>query len=206
MARPRERVRLEDGLRINLNRLLRMGIAKIGPNPCSIYWEPGYSGETRTLGVVTWRLSGATHGSMRVLLRSLDQRIDLVAEPRHFGALQWYFVCPLTGRRASVLWMPPGASCFASRQAWGDKVAYCSQFQTPYYRALSRVHEIRYQLDGEDYRETPFIVPPLKPRYMHNKTYEAYLDRLEDVENKCDLLLTKLAERSNKAIKHCDRV
>jgi hypothetical protein len=112
----------------------------------------------------------------------------------------------LTGRRASILWMPPGTNSFASRQAWGSEVAYNSQFQTPFYRALSRVHAIRYQLSGEAYREEPFILPPLKPRYMHSKTYEAHLDRLEDAEDRCDLLLTKLAERSNKAIKHCDKV
>jgi hypothetical protein len=38
------------------------------------------------------------------------------------------FVCPITGRLASVLWRPPGAKRFCSRQVWGRQVAYASQF------------------------------------------------------------------------------
>jgi hypothetical protein len=35
----------------------------------------------------------------------------------------------------SVLWMPPGANRFCSRQAWGRRVAYASQFADPDNRA-----------------------------------------------------------------------
>jgi hypothetical protein len=38
-------------------------------------------------------------------------------------------------RYASVLWMPPGASRFCSRQAWGRRVAYATQFANPDNRA-----------------------------------------------------------------------
>jgi hypothetical protein len=43
-----------------------------------------------------------------------------VSRACHFGGRQWYFVCPYTKRRVSVLWMPPGARYFACRQRWGE--------------------------------------------------------------------------------------
>ena len=57
-----------------------------------------------------------------------NERFTLVARPRHFGGRQWYFMCPAMNRPVSVLWRPPGARRFRSRQAWGRQVAYPSQF------------------------------------------------------------------------------
>ena len=64
-----------------------------------------------------------------------SQLIALEACERHFGGWQWYFVCPRTGLKASVLWMPPGARSFASRKRWGRQVAYHSQFLSEIDRA-----------------------------------------------------------------------
>src|SRR6476660_6185116 len=98
MARSRQRVRLEGGLRLDINRI-------VGTQPGS---------KTRT----------AVRGWMRVKSGSLDQRIELVSLARHYGGRQWYFLCPRTGWRVSVLWQPPGAGYFASGQSWGRQVAY----------------------------------------------------------------------------------
>ena len=206
MARQRERIRLEDGFKLDLNKLRVQSISQGESRERVIFLDSRYSNGARTISFLICRLSSAKRGWMRVLLRSLDQRIDLVAEQRHFGGLQWYFVCPLTGHRASVLWMPPGASCFASRQAWGDKVAYSSQFETVYYRTLLQAHQIRYRLSGDDYREMFFMLPPPRPRYMRRKTYHAQLKRLRDTENTYRLLVKKPKGRSNKAIKRSNKV
>ena len=139
MARPRIRIELEEGLKLDLNKVRVQAILKSEPTQRIIFWDPRYSGDSRTIGLLICRLASATRGSMRLLLRSLDQSIDLAAAPRHFGDVQWYFVCPMTGRRASVLWMPAGANCFASRQAWGSQFAYASQFETPIFRAHLRL-------------------------------------------------------------------
>ena len=189
MARPRERIGLEDGLRLDLNSLLRHRIARSGPVICaSISWGPRYSCEPTASGSLITCLSGASRGWLRLDLGSAEQSIDLVAKPRHFGGQQWYFVCPRLGRRASVLWMPPGANFFASRQAWGDKVAYGSQFRAWQFRALSRAQNLRYQLGGEEFLCLDEPSPP-KPKGMHRRTYEAQLKRLESYEMKCDLYL-----------------
>jgi hypothetical protein len=197
MARPRKRIELEDGLKLDLNKLCVQTISQGETTPRVICWDRRSSGGARTIGLLVWRFSSATRGSMRLLLRSLDQRIDLVALPRHFGGVQWYFVCPTTGRRASVLWMPAGESCFASRRAWGSQFAYASQFESPLYRAHSRAHEVSCRLSGKNYSEIYHLLPPPRPRYMHRDTYGKLLMRLVVAESKYKLHLEGLTERSN---------
>ncbi len=115
---------------------------------------------------------------------SMDQRIQLHAAPRHFGGVQSYFVCPVTGRRVSVLWLPPGARRFANRLAWGRQVAYGSQFETPHDRALSAAQDIRYELGGAIFVPLDDIAPP-KPKGMHWRTYEAKIKGLKRYEAVC---------------------
>jgi hypothetical protein len=188
MARPRKRIELEDGVKLDVNKLRIQGTSQGETIQQVICCNPRYSSDARGIGHLVWRFSSATRGSMRLLLRPLDQLIDLVAEPRHFGGVQWYFLCPLTGRRASILWMPPGASCFASREALGSQFAYASQFQTRIYRAHLRAHEIHCRLSGEDHSPIYHVEPPQKPRYMHRNTYEKLLMRLIYAESKYKLI------------------
>jgi hypothetical protein len=175
MERQRERTPLEDGLKLNLNKLRVDAIPQGERTQRVICWGPRYSGEARAIGLLICRLANPTHGSMSLRVGALQQSIDLVAAPRNFGGLQWYFVCPFTGRRASVLWMPPGASCFASRQAWGDKVAYASQFETPAYRAMTQAKGIRARLGDEQYTSILCNPPPPKPKGMHRRTFDRSL-------------------------------
>jgi hypothetical protein len=184
MARPRKRMELEDGFKLDVNKLRVQAITQGEPIQQVICWDPRCSGGARTIGVLICRLASATRGSMQLLLRSLDQSIDLVTLPRHFGGVQWYFVCPMRGLRASVLWMPPGASCFASRRALGSQFAYAPQFESPIYRAHSRAHEASCRLSGKDYSEIYHVSPPPKPKFMHRSTYEKLLMRLIYAESK----------------------
>ena len=122
----------------------------------------------------------------------------MVGAARHFGGVQWYFLCPVLGRRASVLWKPPGAGYFASRQAWGRRVAYRSQFQPWQDRALFRAREIRFRLGGEDFIALDEMPPP-RPRGMHLRTYEMQLARLKAFEARHNLYMEKLISRFEKA-------
>jgi hypothetical protein len=198
MARRRERNRLEDGFKLDVNNLRVQEVPQGEQTQQVICCNPRYSGDTRRFGLIVWRFSSATRGSMRLLLNSLDQSIDLVALRRHFGGVQWYFICPVTGRRASVLWMPPGESCFASRQAWGREVAYASQFITAPFRALSRAHDIRHRLGDKEYSRVFDFPPPSKPKWMHRYTYETLLNRLAFYEGKCDLYVERRIARSDR--------
>ena len=96
MPRPRERVCLQDGLKLDLNRLARKGFVKHGANigVRGIRWTHSYWGEIAT-GNISADMSGKDEGWFRIQLGSLDQRIILVPRARHFGGRQWYFMCPV---------------------------------------------------------------------------------------------------------------
>jgi hypothetical protein len=183
MARDRQRVRLEDGLKLDLNRLIRQHVVRPGAlRRSTIRWSHRFSDEEVASGRLSADVTRDGRGWLRIELGGLDQRIDLVGHPRHYGGHQWYFLCPQTGRRASVLCKPPGARSFACRQTWGRQVAYGSQFETPYDRALSAAQDIRYRLGGKDYISLLDGVRPPKPKGMHRQTYEQILRRCESYE------------------------
>ena len=120
MPRSRQRITLESGLKLDLNKLRRQGLIRPGEK-CGVVirWTNTYTGEEIAQGVITSNMEGKYEGWLRIQLGGLDQTITLVPKPRHFGGHQWYFVCPVMNRYVSVLWMPPGAHRFCSRQAWG---------------------------------------------------------------------------------------
>jgi hypothetical protein len=96
MPRPRERVCLQDGLKLDLNRLARKGFIKHGTNigGRGITWTHSYWGEIAT-GTISADMSGTDGGWFRIQLGSLDQWVTLVSRPRLFGGRQWYFMCPI---------------------------------------------------------------------------------------------------------------
>ncbi len=137
MPRPCQRVRLESGLKLDINRLARNGFVHPGATsrPVGITWSDAYSGREIASGIISSDLRGPYEGWLWINIGDLRQKIHMVARRRHFGGHQWFFICPDTTRRAMVLWKPPGADHFASRQAWGRQVAYTSQFAAPIERA-----------------------------------------------------------------------
>ena len=104
MPRPLQRVRLESGLKLDLNKLRRQGLVRPGTRRvASIRWTYTYTGEEVANGVITSNMEGSWEGWLRIQLDDdLDQTIILVPKPRHFGGYQWYFVCPVMNRYSSV--------------------------------------------------------------------------------------------------------
>jgi hypothetical protein len=188
MPRHCQRVRLESGLKLDLNSLIRHRVIVPGcafTRPRGITWTNSYTGEQIGTADILFDMQGEVCGWLSIEMGNLKQTIVLNARPRHFGGRQWYFVCPHdTNRLASVLWMPPGAHCFASRQSWGRKVAYASQFLHRDNRAHRGQAKIRTRLcsiGGFDPEEWEF---PPKPKWMRTKTYrraEAKFDRYASV-------------------------
>jgi hypothetical protein len=164
---------------------MRRGSVRHGARtgPYLIQWTNNYTGEVVGSGEITANLCGREEGWFRFEADGLDQRIILVSRPRHFGGVQWYFMCPVMNRRASVLWMPPGARRFCSRQAWGRRVvAYRSQFLGADDRAHAGQAKIKSRLIG-DCDPDEWDLPP-KPKWMRWRTYNLYVqryDRYEDI-------------------------
>jgi hypothetical protein len=177
MSRKRQRVCLQNGLKLDLNRLIRQGAVRPGftSEPYVIEWTR--SGEVIGAVVITANLSDPATSWLHIQAPNIDQRITLVSCPRHFGGTQWYFVCQVAHRRASVLWKPPGAKEFCSRQAWGRQVAYRSQFQSIHNRGHAGKAKIKDRLIGElDPKE--WDLPP-KPKWMRWRTYKRLAERFE---------------------------
>jgi hypothetical protein len=149
MPRPCQRVRLERGLKLDLNALIRHRAIVPGcafTRPRGITWTNSYSGEQIATADIVFDMRGEVCRWLWIEMGNLKQGIVLDAQPRHFGGRQWYFICPYMNRRASVLWMPPGAQNFACRQEWGRQVAYASQFECRDNRAHRGQAKIRARL------------------------------------------------------------
>jgi hypothetical protein len=162
MSRPLQRCCLQDGQRLDMNKLLRNGI-------------------------IPRAMKDEKAGSLTVRFPGFEQEIRFASRARHFGGRQWYFQCPVTGRLASVLWRPNGASRYASRQAWGN-VAYRSQFLDPTGRAhlaRARIRATLCEIGGWREPEGWEDLPP-KPKWMRRVTYGRMEARFDLQEQKLD--------------------
>ena len=79
-------------------------------------------------------ISGWAFGS------SVDQHLDIVAQPQPFGGERFYVLCPKTGKRCTSLIMPPTGRIFASVKAWG--IPYTSQREDQLDRCLRRISKL----------------------------------------------------------------
>lgn len=203
MARDRYRVCLQDGLKLDLARLARQRIVRYGSRThgYGIQWTNSYTGELVAAGSISADLGDRNEGWFTIQLGSQSQTIRMIARPRHFGGRQWFFVCPVTGRDARVIWKPPGASRFCSRQTWGQQVAYRTQFMTATDRAhqgKARINSRLCSIGGLDSRDWDF---PPKPKWMRWASYnhaEAKFDRYEAaLDFGCAALVARYLGRIN---------
>lgn len=180
MSRCRQRVRLEDGLKLSLPKLKRDGLIVPGTRCAgTLRWRYSYTGKEFASVCYSASFTSATSGWLKLQSNRLNQTIQLVGRPRHFGGLQWYFECPKLSRDVSTLWLPPGAQGFASRQYWGRRVAYGSQFEASFDRACTGSRLLRQRLDPGGAYDVPGDMPPPKPKWMRWATYERLIDRIE---------------------------
>ena len=93
----------------------------------------------------------------------------------HFGGQRPYFRCPGCYARAGILYGPR----FRCRRC--HNLAYPSQRQSAYDRAIIKAGRIRESMGGHAGMAYPF---PDRPRYMHRRTYE----RLKDEAYRCELI------------------
>jgi hypothetical protein len=194
MPKPRERACLQDGLKLDLNQLARKGFIRRGGNigRRGIVWNHSYWGEIAS-GTISADLGGQNEGWFRIQIGGQEQLIRLIARPRHFGGAQWYFVCPVTNRYVSVLWRPSGATRFCSRQAWGRRVAYQSQFNDATNRAHAGRSRVKSRLIG-DLDPDEWDLPP-KPKWMRWATYDRHVERFDGYLGVLDRGLEALAAK-----------
>ena len=177
MPRERKRAKLQDGFKFDLNAFLRPIPSKKAKG-FKVRWTVKFSVHEEATGQIKLEIISDTLGKVTVDISGVFQIIEIRAEPRYLGGQQWYFKCPQTGRRVSVLWKPYGSNIFASRQAWQGQVAYSSQFETRMARAMmmsqSVINKLASSPDGE--------AGMYKPKGMHWKTYDKLIAKCERYE------------------------
>lgn len=187
MGRSGWRVKLENGLKLDINRLARRRFVTPGTitGPVGINWSHSYWGHVAS--ALLWaNMSGPREGFLDIRLGDSNQRIVLLRECRHFGGGQWYFMCPVTNRRASVLWRPPGATRFCSRQTWRRQVAYHSQFLSPtdrIWHMKTKINRKLCEIGGLEPEDWDF---PPKPKWMRHRTYDRFEKRFDAQEDRLD--------------------
>jgi hypothetical protein len=172
-------------LKLDINLLARRGLIMPGSasGPHALRWVNS-DGEVIASGWISADMRSDVEGSFHIQIGELDQTIILVTLPRHYGGRQWFFLCPVTNRRALVLWLPRGERQLASSKAWPGKVAYSSQFMTPADRAHLGKERIKQRLIGELDPEE-WDLPP-KPKWMRWKTYQRLVEQFERYEAALD--------------------
>jgi hypothetical protein len=163
---------VESSCSLDINRLNRAGCLQSGYRGG---WEWKREGER--IASIRFRRDGdALVLSYRIRRygeewQDAEQPTRLVWMPCRFGGARPWFVCPgvvngiACGRRVAKLY--GAGTYFLCRHCY--RLAYASQREDRYDRALRRANKIRMQLGGEPGMASQF---PDRPKGMHHKTYE----------------------------------
>ncbi len=157
--------------RIEISFLLKQGfISKGGIISGSLSWNNGSS-----IGIQ----SETTEGKQEIRLyyqnqkptgeiNDLDYRIQLSSIPSNLGrGLIWYFICPISGRKARILYKCYGSLYFKSRKAYQGRIYYSCQIASK-----NNLHNERYfSLEKE--------IGKLKP-LIRKKQYQGKETRLQE--------------------------
>jgi hypothetical protein len=172
-------------LKLDINLMARRGLIAPGSatDPHEIRWVNS-NGQVIASGWISADMRGDLEGLLDIQIGEVEQTITLASLSRHYGGRQWFFVCPVTNRRASVLWLPRGAQQFASRHAWPGQVAYRSQFMKAMDRAYLGMEKIKKRLIA-DLDPQEWDLPP-KPKWMRWRTYRRLVERFEEYEAALD--------------------
>ena len=122
------RTLVEDCLALDIAGLVRDGLIMPGGRKASsLHWREidtgrevgsvSYEADMTDAGTATLRLSWRTGSGGDARARSVT--IRLATTRQRLGGVRWWFLCPITGKRAGKLHLPPGGDAFASRQALG---------------------------------------------------------------------------------------
>jgi hypothetical protein len=124
----------------------------------------------------------------------VSETVRIVRVAPGFGGSRPYFVCPgvvnrvACGRRVAKLYGP--GPYFLCRQCYC--LAYDSQSEGAWHRALRRANKIRQRLGGDPGKAAPF---PPKPTGMWWRTYERLWDQTLEAEMGADQDLALRAKR-----------
>lgn len=109
----------------------------------------------------------------------VEQKIRLVFTEPNYGGQRWWMVCPYKHIRVAKLYLPNGGDRFASRKAW--RLGYNSQRVAHRDRPFEKLFRLQRKLRSREGWEEPLF----RPKGMHHRTFEKYLDRYEELDAEC---------------------
>lgn len=183
------RATVESGLTLSLSQLMRDGLIRPGVyRSGSLVWTNTRTGEqVSSIGYQAQvdDESGRVRFYYTTTLRNgekvdSDYWVGLETTPQPFGGRRWWFVCPRTRDLVAKLYLPGGATRFASRKA--HRLAYRSQRESPHDRALSQAFKLRGRLEA-DGAIGSYVA---KPKWMRWATFERRINRIEKAEAVCN--------------------
>lgn len=186
-GRSEDTAKLNSGLRLSIKRFLNDGIIpfKGGHRAGGWTWNFSYGGSASVGYEINthdrnymWLRLNYTHTPYYGEPERMDYKIRLVTTQPHYGGERFWFLCPITYRRCAVLYSPSGSKWFASRHAF-RRLKYRSQSASPCDRAYSKIRKLENKLvdDGKCF---------IKPKGMHQKTYEKIWEQLDRAEEAYD--------------------
>ena len=133
---------MEDSLVLSVAALMRGGVLVPGEQTGGL-WGWTYEGEDRPHALVSYEADLTEPDCPWLRLRycvngeRVDCMVRLVTTRPNYGGHRWWFLCPLVGRRAAKLYLPPGAKLFGSREAYGLTYASCQASGSPLIASIA---------------------------------------------------------------------
>jgi hypothetical protein len=158
-----KRTVVEDCLRLSLKRLFKQGTLVEGRYTSgSLTWRNGskdvlgsilYEADMQNSEAATF-IASFSYNKAPMVKRIVRMHYTVP----HYGGRRWWFVCPVTGKRCSHLYIREGV--VASR------VAFNLPYQTQSEREIDRMCTKAWRM-----RELKGIKDEMRPKGMHRKTY-----------------------------------
>jgi hypothetical protein len=190
---------VEAALKLDLHHLIRTGSFRPSATVTgSLAWTNTDTGEQRaSIGYKAhmddgrgWvRLTYTTTNHWTGQSTDHDYTVELATTSQPFGGRRWWWVCPRRGDLVSKLYKPSGGGIFASRKA--HRLAYRSQRQSPYDRAISQAFKRRRQLGAEGGIGDPID----KPKGMRWATFDRKMEQIEAAGALCNTRLFQLVQK-----------
>ena len=109
---------VEDCLVLSIKELAQAGLLKTGCPSVSWRWRSGdKTVATVKLGLLIYPDRGTIWVTNTAGRRPMHYTVSLVTTAPHYGGRRWWFICPIKKIRVAKLYLPPGTTTFASRQA-----------------------------------------------------------------------------------------
>jgi hypothetical protein len=115
----------------------------------------------------------------------VEQRVRLTFTEPNYGGRRWWMICPYRGNRVAKLYLPNWGDRFAGRRAW--RLGYQSQRVAHRDRPFEKLFRLQRKLKSEVGWEAPLR----RPKGMHQRTFDRFLDEYEALDAECAVIMMR---------------